>query len=171
MQQSFAWRIGVAVALLVGFYVAALAIALGALAIAVLQWTTDLPQNVWLTLACVVTAFVILTSIVPRRQRFEPPGPDLTRYRAPALHRMVGDVAERAEQEPPARIYLAPDVNAAVFQQGGAARVPAAAGPGGGLPLIDTLPAPARAVIALAPRAAQGHRAARQGRAGRRGVA
>ena len=55
MQQSFAWRIGVAVALIVGFYVAALAIALGALALAVLQWTTDLPQNVWLTLACVVT--------------------------------------------------------------------------------------------------------------------
>ena len=69
MQQSFAWRIAVAVALLVGFSVAALAIGIGALALAVLQWTTDLPQNVWLTLAGVVTAFVILTSIVPRRQR------------------------------------------------------------------------------------------------------
>ena len=149
MQESFAWRIGVAVALLVGFYVAAIAIALGALAIAVLQWTTDLPQNVWLTLACVVTGFVILTSIVPRRQRFEPPGPDLAQYRAPALHRMVGDVAERAEQEPPARIYLAPDVNAAVFQQGGLL------GFGGkrvlvvGLPLIDSLTVrQLRAVIA-----------------------
>src|SRR5918999_3842843 len=111
MQQSFAWRIGVAVALLVGFYVAALAIALGALAIAVLQWTTDLPQNVWLTLACVVTGFVILTSFVPRRQCFEPPE----------------------------RIYLPPDVNAAVFQRGGLL------GFGGkrvllvGLPLFDAL--------------------------------
>jgi heat shock protein HtpX len=149
MQQSFAWRIGVAVALLVGFYVAALAIALGALAIAVLQWTTDLPQNVWLTLACVVTGFVILTSIVPRRQRFEPPGPELAQYRAPALHRMIGDVAEHAGQEPPAQIYLAPDVNAAVFQRGGLL------GFGGkremivGLPLVDALTVrQLRAVIA-----------------------
>ena len=139
MQQSFAWRIGVAVALLVAFYVAALVIALGALAIAVLQWTTDLPQNIWVTFACVFTGFVILKSIVPRRQRFEPPGPELEQYRAPALHRMVGDVAEAAGQEPPAHVYMAPDVNAAVFQRGGLLGI------GGrrvlivGLPLVDTL--------------------------------
>ena len=73
----------------------------------------------------------------------------LAQYRAPALHRMVGGVAESAEQEPPARIYLAPDVNAAVFQQGGLL------GFGGkrvllvGLPLIDTLTVrQLRAVIA-----------------------
>jgi heat shock protein HtpX len=149
VRQSFAWRIGVAVALLVGFYVAALAIGLGALAIAVLQWTTDLPQNIWLTLACVVTGFVLLTSIIPRRQRFEPPGPELAQHRAPALHRMVGDVAEQAGLEPPAQIYLAPDVNAAVFQRGGLL------GFGGkrvllvGLPLIDALTVrQLRAVIA-----------------------
>jgi heat shock protein HtpX len=149
MQQSFAWRIGVAITLLVGFYVAALAVALGALAIAVLQWTTDLPQNVWLTLACVVTGFVILTSIIPRRQRFEPPGPELAQFRAPALHRMIGDVAEQTGQETPAQIYLAPDVNAAVLQRGGLL------GLGGkrvllvGLPLIDALTVrQLRAVIA-----------------------
>jgi heat shock protein HtpX len=149
MQQSFAGRIAVAVALLVGFYVAALAIGVGALALAVLQWTTDLPQNIWVTIACAATAFVILTSIVPRRQRFEPPGPELAQYRAPALHRMVGDVAERAGQEPPAQIYLAPDVNAAVTQRGGLL------GFGGkrvllvGLPLIDALTVrQLRAVIA-----------------------
>jgi heat shock protein HtpX len=149
MQQSFAWRIAVAVALLVTFYVAALVIALGALAIAVLQWTTDLPQNVWVTFACAFTGIVILTSIVPRRQRFEPPGPELAQYRAPALHRMVGDVAERIGQEPPSHLYLAPDVNAAVFQRGGLL------GFGGkrvllvGLPLVDALTVrQLRAVIA-----------------------
>jgi heat shock protein HtpX len=149
VRQSFAWRIGVAVALLVGFYVAALAIALGALAIAVLQWTTALPQNVWVTVACAFTGIVILTSIVPRRQRFEPPGPELAQYRAPALYRMIGDVAERIGQAPPAHIYLAPDVNAAVFQRGGLL------GFGGkrvllvGLPLIDALTVrQLRAVIA-----------------------
>jgi len=149
MQKSFAWRIGVAVALLVVFYLAALVIALGALALAVLQWTTGLPQNVWLTVACVVTGVVILKSIVPRRQRFEPPGPELAQYRAPALHRLVGDVALSADQEPPARIYLTPDVNAAVFQTGGLL------GLGGerqmlvGLPLIDSLTVrQLRAVIA-----------------------
>ena len=121
MRQSFAWRIGVAVALLVGFYAAALAIALGALALAVLQWTTDLPQNVWLTLACVVTGFVILTSIVPRRQCFEPPE----------------------------RIYLAPDVNAAVFQRGGLLGFDGKRVLLVGLPLIDALTVrQLRAVIA-----------------------
>jgi heat shock protein HtpX len=136
-------------ALLVGFYVAALAVALGALAIAVLQWTTALPQNVWVTVACAATGSVILTSIVPRRQRFEPPGPVLAPYRAPALHRMIGDVAEQVGQETPAEVYLAPDVNAAVLQRGGLL------GFGGkrvllvGLPLVDALTVrQLRAVIA-----------------------
>ena len=139
MQGSFAWRIGVAVALLVGFYAAALAIALVSLALVVLQWTTDLPQNIWVSLALLGTGVVILTSIVPRRRPFEPPGPELAQYRAPALHRMVGDVARTAGQEPPAQIYLAPDVNAAVLQRGGLLGI------GGrrvmlvGLPFIDPL--------------------------------
>src|SRR5918999_6432242 len=119
MRQSFAWRIGVAVALLVGFYVAALAVALGALALAVLQWTTPLPQNIWVTAACVGTGFVILSAIMPRRRPFEPPGPELPASRAPALHRLVDEVARQAGQEPPERIFVAPDVNAAVLQVGG----------------------------------------------------
>jgi heat shock protein HtpX len=149
MQKSFAWRIGMAVALLVAFYVAALVIALGALAIAVLQWTTDLPENVWLTLACVVTGFVILKSIIPRRERFVQPGPELDRERAAGLQRLVDEVAESAGQERPANVYLEPDVNAAVFQRGGLL------GFGGkrvmlvGLPLLDTLTvSQLRAVIA-----------------------
>ena len=149
MRQSFAWRIGVAVALLVGFYVAALVVALGSIAVVVLQWTTDAPENIWVSLACCATAFVILGAIVPRRQRFEAPGPVLAQYRAPALHRMIGDVAEQVGQETPAEVYLAPDVNAAVLQRGGLL------GFGGkrvllvGLPLIDALTVrQLRAVIA-----------------------
>jgi heat shock protein HtpX len=139
MRKSLAWRVGVAVALLVGFYAAALAVALGAIALVVLQWATDAPENVWLSLACCATALVILVSIVPRRRPFEPPGPEIVQHRAPALHRLVADVAAVARQDAPAQIYLAPDVNAAVLQRGGLLGI------GGrrvmlvGLPLIDTL--------------------------------
>jgi heat shock protein HtpX len=139
MGSSFARRMAAAVALLVGFYVFALVVALGALALAVLQWTTGLPQNVWLTVACVVLGVTILTSIIPRRGRFVAPGPELTESGQPELHELVDDVSRRAGQEPPEHIYLAPDVNAAVLQRGGLL------GLGGervmliGLPLLDVL--------------------------------
>jgi heat shock protein HtpX len=146
---SFARGIVVAIALLVAFYVAALAVALGALALAVLQWTTGLPQNIWLTLACVVTGGTILWSIAPRRRPFVPPGPELPESRAPEVHRLVAEVAHAAEQRPPEQIYLAPDVNAAVLQAGGLLGI------GGrrvmliGLPLMDVLTVrELRAVIA-----------------------
>jgi heat shock protein HtpX len=149
MNGSLGRRIAIAVALLVGFYVFAILIGGALLALAILQWTTDLPQNVWLTVACLVSAYAIFSSIVPRRAPFEPPGPQIDEGRAPRLFQMVRETAASLDQPEPDEIYLAHDANAAVGQRGGLL------GRGGrrfmivGLPLLDSLTvAELRAVLA-----------------------
>ena len=128
-----------AVALLVGFYVLALTVALGAVALVVVLWTTDLPNYPVFALACIGLAFAILRSIVPRRMPFDPPGPELRRDNQPELVALIEDVARRVGQEAPERIYLSPDMNAGAGQHGGLL------GLGGrrymlvGLPLLDVL--------------------------------
>lgn len=136
---SLSRRLTVAVALLVGVYALALVVAVGCLALAVLMWTTELPQNVFLTLACVATGAGILTAIVPRRLDFEAPGPLLTPTEHPLLRALVGEVAARTGQPLPDQIYLDPELNAAVCDTGGLR-----GGEGGrvmiiGLPLLAVL--------------------------------
>jgi Zn-dependent protease with chaperone function len=129
----------VAVALLIGFYVLALTVALAAIALILVQWTTDVVNNPFLTLSCVVVAFTILGSIVPRRIRFHPPGPELVHEDQPKLVALIEDVAKRVGQQMPERVYLTPEMNAAADQHGGLL------GLGGrrhleiGLPLLDVL--------------------------------
>lgn len=149
MNGSLGRRIATAVALLVGFYVFAILVGGALLALAILQWTTDLPQNIWLTVACLASAYAIFSSIIPRRARFEPPGPAIDPDRAPRLFAMVRETAASLDQPEPDEIYLAHDANAAVGQRGGLL------GKGGrrfmivGLPLLDSLTASElRAVLA-----------------------
>ena len=129
----------VAVALLVGFYVFALTVALGAVALVVVLWTTDLPNYPLFALTCLGLAFAILRSILPRRVPFDPPGPELRSEDQPELVALIEDVARRVGQEVPERIYLSSDMNAGAGQHGGLL------GLGGrrymlvGLPLLDVL--------------------------------
>jgi Zn-dependent protease with chaperone function len=141
--------VAAAVALLVGFYVFALVVALGLLALAVVPWMTDLPQNVWLTVACGIAGVTILGAIRPRRLPFEAPGPELSEVEQPELFALVREVAHETGQEMPQTVYLAHDFNAAVAQAGGFLGV------GGhrvlivGLPLLQGLTrAQPRAVLA-----------------------
>jgi Zn-dependent protease with chaperone function len=125
--------------MLVGFYVFGGLVAAALFGLAIAMWTTDLPQNVWLTLACVVSGTAIVRGLIPRRAKFEDPGPRLDPAAQPELHALVSEVAETTGQQPPADVYLAPDVNAAVTDTGGLF------GSGGrrvmivGLPLLDVL--------------------------------
>jgi hypothetical protein len=66
-----------AVALLVGFYTLAIGIALGLLYIPYAEehYLNHLTGR--LAIFCVVGAFVIVRAIIPRRDKFEPPGPHL----------------------------------------------------------------------------------------------
>jgi heat shock protein HtpX len=61
----------------------------------------------------------ILWSILPRVDKFVPPGPELSDADQPALFKEIQRVAAMVGQRPPAHVYLVPDVNAFVAERGG----------------------------------------------------
>jgi heat shock protein HtpX len=142
-------RAVLALALMVGFYVLALAIA-GALLFVPYAEVTYLDRvNGRLTLFCVVGGLTILWSILPRVDKFEPPGPMLTPSTAPQLFTMINDVAQKTSQPRPENVYLLNDVNAFVTHRGGFMGFGSKRVMGVGLPLIKGLsPAELRSVIA-----------------------
>ena len=66
---SLAGRFAAAIALTVGFYLLALAIAGALLAVAILPWVFGGPGNLWISLTGLVLGVTILVAIVPRRRR------------------------------------------------------------------------------------------------------
>jgi Zn-dependent protease with chaperone function len=144
-----AWRAAVALVLMVGFYALAVAVAWGLAWLPYAEWRYADRLHPKLALFCLVGAFLILKSILPRRDKFEPPGPRLMRGRDARLFGELQQVAGAAEQPMPEEVYLIPDVNAWVSQRGGVM------GFGGrrvmalGLPLLQVLSvSELRAVIA-----------------------
>ncbi len=107
-----------ALLLTIGFYGLALGIAGGLLSIAWLFWVNGHHVN-RVTAFCVIGAVVILWSIVPRPERFQPPGPALEAASNPRLFKELNDVASRVGEPMPHEVYLVPDVNAGVRQRGG----------------------------------------------------
>lgn len=136
---SMAGRATAAILLTIGFYGLALLIAIGLLAVPVLEWTLANRVTPRLALICVIGAGLILWSIVPRPDRFVAPGPRLERADNPRLFDEAEGVAKQVDEPMPAEVYLVPEVNAGVFQRGGFL------GRGGhrvmvlGLPLLDVL--------------------------------
>jgi heat shock protein HtpX len=117
--QSIVWRAISAIALMIGFY--GLAAVIVGLLVFVLyaQLKYGRRLNIRLMVLCAVGALTILWSIVPRRDRFTPPGARLTPDRHPRLFKELDTIAEATDQEKPAEVYLVPDVNAWVSQRGG----------------------------------------------------
>jgi heat shock protein HtpX len=116
---SLAGRAVLALVLMVGFYALALGIA-GALLLvpfAELKYAHRLHAK--LTVACVLGAGVILWSILPRRDKFVPPGPRLERKKHPRFYEELGRIAKATGQPVPEEAYLEMDVNAWVSQRGG----------------------------------------------------
>ncbi|MDP3504978.1 MAG: M48 family metallopeptidase [Myxococcales bacterium] len=70
-------------------------------------------------LACFGAALVVFWSLLPRWQRFVAPGPELLRDAHPRLFREIDRVAAFTGQQPPAHVYLVPEVNAFVTERGG----------------------------------------------------
>ncbi len=62
---------------------------------------------------------VVLWSILPRVDRFVPPGPELSEDEQPTLFKEIRRVAAMTGQRPPAHVYLVADVNAFVTERGG----------------------------------------------------
>jgi len=146
---SLALRAVLAVVLLVGFYVLALALAIGLLLLPVAEvvYLNDLHPR--LDLLCLVGALVILWSLRPRPDRFEPPGPLLDEARYPELFRELRAVAEATGQAMPREVYLVPEINGWVAQRGGVMGFGSRRVMGLGLPLMQLVTVPQlRAVLA-----------------------
>ena len=142
------FRIFAAIVLMIGFYVLALAVSLGLLAASYLSLASG-HIYVRLIIFAVVTAGVILWSIVPRFDKFNAPGPRLTAATQPELFDVVRGVAAATGEAMPSEVYLVPDVNAYVMHRGGIAGIGSRRVMGLGLPLLQTLTvSQLRAVVA-----------------------
>lgn len=117
--RSLRTRAVTAVALMVGFYVLALAMAGGLLFIPYAEVAYSDRINARLTLFCIAGGLTILWSILPRVDTFTPPGPRLTPSTAPQLFTMINDVAQKTSQARPEDVYLLNEVNAFVTHRGG----------------------------------------------------
>ena len=142
--RSLRTRAVMALLLMVGFYVFALAI------VAILLWVPYAEFTYMervnsggsrLAIFCIVGALTILWALVPRIDKFEPPGPRLTPATAPQLFTMINDVAAKTSQMRPEEVYLLNDVNAFVSQRGGVMGFGSKRVMGIGLPLINGLSA------------------------------
>ncbi len=119
MSSSLAARIVLALVVAVGFYALALGAAAGLLFLVYAQVAIWDVFNIRLSIAAIVGAAIILWSILPRPDRFEPPGPALTAARHPDLFAEIERVSTDVRQPMPHDVYLIPDVNAFVTTRGG----------------------------------------------------
>lgn len=142
-------RAVIAVCFLVGFYVLGLSVAVGLLWIPYAEWTYAGTIHIKVLAVCVGAAFAILWALVPRVDKFTPPGPTLDRASHPDLFHLIGDVARGTQQAMPAEVYLLNEVNAWVTHRGGIMGFGSRRVMGIGLPLLQALSVPElKAVIA-----------------------
>ena len=147
--RSLAWRAAVSLVLMAGFYLLALAMALGVLWLPYAEWRYANRVDGRLVGFSLVGAVLILQAIVPRRDAFTAPGPRLLEPQQPRLFAELQGIAGAAGQEMPAEVYLVPDVNAWVSQRGGFLGLGGRRIMGLGLPLLQAVSVPElRAILA-----------------------
>jgi heat shock protein HtpX len=120
---SLKGRFAAAIALTVGFYALALAMAAALLGVAILPWALGGHGNVWLSITGLVLGGSILVAIFPRRARFAPPGVRLTGASQPRLMTLIDEEARACGEQPPDEVYATFEVNAAVTEVGRRRRV------------------------------------------------
>lgn len=147
--RSLALRAAIALVLMAGFYALALAVAGVLLWLPYAEWRYADRIDLRLLAFCLVGAFLILQSIVPRRDAFAAPGPRLSVERQPRLFAELHGIASAAAQDMPAEVYLVADVNAWVSQRGGVLGLGGRRIMGLGLPLLQAVSIPElRAILA-----------------------
>jgi heat shock protein HtpX len=134
-----AGRAVLAIALMVSFYLLALGVAAALLWLAYIDIVRARHPAFRLIAFCVVGAGSVLWAIVPRRDRFEAPGPAVTAQDQPDLFKLIHQVAHATSQAMPQDVYLLNDVNAFVTQRGGFMGVGGRRVMGLGLPLMQAL--------------------------------
>ncbi len=112
------WRALVAIALTAGFYGLAVIIVaiLAAIPVAAVVFLHGLPVPI--LFYCAIGAGVVIWSVMPRRERFLPPGPRLLDSEQPRLFNLIYAVAARAGERAPDDVYAVADVNALVADYG-----------------------------------------------------
>lgn len=142
-------RAAIAVLLTLGFYLLALGIAGLLLYLPYAEWTYVGQLHLKLALVCILAAGVIIWSIMPRWDRFVPPGPQLRAADHPELFRHLREVAVATGQPLPAEVYAVAEMNAWVMDRGGLLGLGSRRVMALGLPLLKILTvSQARAVIA-----------------------
>lgn len=116
---SLVLRAILALVLMVGFYGLAIVVVGVLLFIPYAEWTYAHRLHLRLAFFCLAGAGIILWSIVPRPDRFVPPGPRLEPDKHPRLFQELAHIAQAVRQAVPAEVYLMLDVNAAVSHRGG----------------------------------------------------
>ena len=82
------------------------------------SWVTGSEFPLLLGIPMVISGVSVLRALVPRRERFDPPGPELTRETQPELMAVVEDVARAVGHPMPDATYLEADANAGVTEVG-----------------------------------------------------
>ena len=136
---SFLGRILLALILMVGFYVLAIAIASFLILLPVAEIVFANRLHPKLAILSVIGGVMILWSILPRWDRFVAPGPRLTEKDQPELFRSLQSVAHATNQEMPAEVYALPEMNAWVANRGGVMGLGSRRVMGIGIPLMQVL--------------------------------
>src|SRR5438132_4654028 len=148
-KHAFVWRAITAALLTIGFYLLAISIAAALLAGVAIEIVYAHEIFIKATLLAIFRALAILWSILPRIDRFLPPGPRLEPASQPELFSVLSDIATATEQEMPWEVFLVGDPNAFVTRRGGLMGIGSRRVMGIGLPLLQKLTIPQfRAVIA-----------------------
>jgi len=136
---SLASRALLALFLFLGFYVLAIAIAGVLVYLPYAEWHFGGRLHVRLALFALGGAAIILWSILPRFDKFVPPGPELSAPQHPRLFTLIGEVASATGQGMPNEVFVLPEMNAWVAQRGGVMGFGSRRVMGLGLPLLSRL--------------------------------
>ena len=109
----------VSLALLVGFYLLAIGVALFLIWVPYGSAVYINIISLKLDLFCLIFGPLILWSIIPRRDRFEPPGPRINLHEHPKLAAELEKVSASMHEAMPSEIYATAEINAGVMQRGG----------------------------------------------------
>jgi len=128
-----------AMLLIVGFYVIAIAIALLLFYIPYAEFAFAGKFHFKLAVLCVVGGCLIIWSVLPRFDRFMPPGPLLTEKDQPGLFKQLRSVADATQQSMPVEVFALPEMNTWVSNRGGVMGIGSRRVMGLGVPLMQVL--------------------------------
>ena len=120
-----------AVFMVVTSYVVAILIAITCFSL-VLAWS----NSFLLAAGGVILGITILWSLIPRRDKLQPPAAALQRSRHPRLFAELDRIAASLDEDMPNEVYLTPEVNAWVAERGGIVGAGSRKVMGIGLPLL-----------------------------------